>query len=85
MASILLVGALYLDTILTAPRFPQEDHKLAVEGVEKRRGGNVGNSAEVLDELVRRPGRIIDGRGPPGKDRWEVGICAALSTRESCS
>lgn len=50
---IILVGACYLDTILTVPHFPAEDTKLRATGLRVRRGGNCPNSAEVLQQLLR--------------------------------
>lgn len=49
---IALVGACYIDTILDTPFFPAEDSKLRATGVQRRRGGNVGNIAEVLGQFA---------------------------------
>ncbi|EME46639.1 hypothetical protein DOTSEDRAFT_70601 [Dothistroma septosporum NZE10] len=48
---LVMVGACYVDTILSVPCFPQEDHKLRASSLERRRGGNVANSLEVLQQL----------------------------------
>lgn len=51
-------GAIAIDTILTVPHFPPEDSKLRATKVTKRRGGNIGNTFEVLNQLraeVSRP------------------------------
>ncbi|KAF3770789.1 putative PfkB family kinase [Cryphonectria parasitica EP155] len=52
MKHLIMVGACYLDTILTVPHFPEEDAKLRATSLKKRRGGNCGNSLEVLQQLV---------------------------------
>lgn len=43
--NVLLVGQIYLDTILNVPHFPEEDHKLRATHMEQRRGGNTANTA----------------------------------------
>ncbi|KAM3517246.1 hypothetical protein NHJ13051_009152 [Beauveria bassiana] len=48
---IVMVGACYLDTILTVPHYPEEDTKLRASNLETRRGGNCANSLEVLQQL----------------------------------
>src|SRR4051794_40511259 len=50
---ILFVGALYQDTILTVDGFPLEDAKKSAESVTVRRGGNVGNTLEVLSQFPK--------------------------------
>ncbi|RMD41177.1 hypothetical protein DV735_g3946, partial [Chaetothyriales sp. CBS 134920] len=52
MASLVVVGACYLDTILTVPYYPHEDEKLRVKSLSKRRGGNGPNTLEVLTQLL---------------------------------
>lgn len=54
MCPIIFVGAIYLDTILTVPHYPDEDKKLRATNISIRRGGNCGNSLEVLEQLVKR-------------------------------
>lgn len=49
---IVCVGAVYIDTILTVPHFPQEDSKLRAKKITRRRGGNTANTLEVLAQLV---------------------------------
>lgn len=49
---IICVGAIYIDTILNVPHFPGEDKKLRASSKLRRRGGNCGNSLEVLEQLV---------------------------------
>ncbi|KAK3187067.1 hypothetical protein K4F52_004233 [Lecanicillium sp. MT-2017a] len=53
MKHLVLVGACYLDTILSVPHFPEEDAKLRATNLETRRGGNCPNSLDVLQQLVR--------------------------------
>ncbi|KAH9868178.1 hypothetical protein J1614_007250, partial [Plenodomus biglobosus] len=50
---IICVGAVYIDTILTVPHFPQEDSKLRAKKITRRRGGNTANTLEVLAQLVQ--------------------------------
>ncbi|KAH6626184.1 hypothetical protein B0J18DRAFT_408543 [Chaetomium sp. MPI-SDFR-AT-0129] len=52
MKHLILVGACYLDTILTIPHFPTEDSKLRATALQVRRGGNCPNSLEVLAQLL---------------------------------
>ncbi|PKS05256.1 hypothetical protein jhhlp_008627 [Lomentospora prolificans] len=59
MQHIFLVGACYVDTILSVPFFPQEDSKLRAQSLTVRRGGNCPNSLEVLRQLLRHaPGSV---------------------------
>ncbi|KAF9932638.1 hypothetical protein FBU30_007635 [Linnemannia zychae] len=51
--SVFLVGATYLDTIMHVNNFPSEDTKQRAERIEKRRGGNAANTAEVLGQDTR--------------------------------
>ncbi|KAF3000736.1 hypothetical protein E8E13_003854 [Curvularia kusanoi] len=52
MPHIICVGAVYMDTILTVPDFPREDTKTRATNMIRRRGGNVGNTLEVLSQLL---------------------------------
>ncbi|KAK3937660.1 Ketohexokinase [Diplogelasinospora grovesii] len=52
MKHLILVGACYLDTILTVPHFPEEDSKLRATAIQVRRGGNCPNTLEVLQQLL---------------------------------
>ena len=49
---IICVGAVYIDTVLTVPHFPQEDTKLRAKKLMRRRGGNTANTLEVLAQLL---------------------------------
>ncbi|KAK3325499.1 putative ketohexokinase [Apodospora peruviana] len=52
---LILIGACYLDTILTVPHFPEEDSKLRATSLQVRRGGNCPNTLEVLQQLLLSP------------------------------
>ncbi|KAJ9148342.1 Ketohexokinase [Pleurostoma richardsiae] len=52
MKRLIMVGACYLDTILSVPHFPEEDTKLRATKMHVRRGGNCPNSLEVLQQLL---------------------------------
>ncbi|KAL7949083.1 hypothetical protein V8C42DRAFT_313211 [Trichoderma barbatum] len=52
MKHLILIGACYLDTILSVPHYPKEDAKQRASSLEIRRGGNCPNSLEVLQQLV---------------------------------
>lgn len=52
MPHIICVGAIYMDTILEVPHFPEEDTKLRAKSMMRRRGGNTGNTLEVLSQLL---------------------------------
>ncbi|CEJ81118.1 hypothetical protein VHEMI01263 [[Torrubiella] hemipterigena] len=52
MKHLILVGACYLDTILTVPHYPEEDAKLRATNLSVRRGGNCPNSLQVLLDLI---------------------------------
>ncbi|KAK4616326.1 Ketohexokinase [Fulvia fulva] len=44
----------------SVPKYPAEDDKLRASSLEKRRGGNVANSLEVLQQLSSSSGRSVD-------------------------
>lgn len=50
--TLVAVGAVACDVILGVPHFPEEDAKLRATSFSKRRGGNVGNTLEVLRQLL---------------------------------
>ncbi|KAH8702385.1 putative ketohexokinase [Talaromyces proteolyticus] len=52
MAQLVMVGACYVDTILSVDHYPGEDEKLRASSLNRRRGGNCPNSLEVLQQLV---------------------------------
>ncbi|KAK0392398.1 hypothetical protein NLU13_1893 [Sarocladium strictum] len=49
---LILVGACYIDTLLSVPFFPSEDSKLRATSSTTRIGGNCPNSLQVLQQLV---------------------------------
>jgi ketohexokinase len=50
-SNILLVGQLYVDTILHVTNFPEEDSKIRANYAEQRTGGNTCNTAKVLTQF----------------------------------
>ncbi|KAF7732512.1 hypothetical protein EC973_003258 [Apophysomyces ossiformis] len=62
--NVLLVGQIYLDTILHMDRFPEEDSKRRAESMEQRRGGNSANAAEVLSQFPRVNVWLMSAVGP---------------------
>ena len=52
MSALVVVGACYLDHILSVPRYPEEDEKLRAKSLSIRRGGNGPNTLEVLQQMV---------------------------------
>ncbi|EXV00752.1 ribokinase/pfkB superfamily protein [Metarhizium robertsii] len=73
MKHLILVGACYLDTILSVPHFPQEDAKLRATNLTIRRGGNCPNSLEVLQQLVT------------DKDNTQLHLVSCLPRRDAPS
>lgn len=55
MKHLVMIGACYLDTILSIPYYPEEDAKLRATKITVRRGGNGGNSLEVLQQFLPTP------------------------------
>jgi hypothetical protein len=47
---IIGIGAIYQDTILTIPHFPEEDSKLRATSCDIRPGGNVPNTLSILSQ-----------------------------------
>ncbi|KAI1423687.1 putative PfkB family kinase [Xylaria sp. FL1777] len=66
------VGACYLDTILSVPRYPSEDEKLRALSISRRRGGNCPNTLEVLRDLLRDAGVLTT-----------LGLIAVLPNQQS--
>lgn len=90
---LVAVGAIACDVILGVPFFPPEDSKLRATSFTKRRGGNVGNTLEVLQQLVK-PTQRTDiqsdegGRGTAASAtaaNVELALVAALPARTSPS
>lgn len=61
--NVLLVGQIYLDTILNVPHFPEEDHKLRATRMEQRRGGNTANTAVRNDNKYEDDCLIVNAIG----------------------
>jgi ketohexokinase len=61
---IVCVGAIFIDTVLSVPKFPIEDEKLRATSHTRRRGGNCGNTLEVLTQLVSED-ESYDGEEKP--------------------
>ncbi|KAG8159943.1 hypothetical protein KVR01_010580 [Diaporthe batatas] len=58
MKHLVMIGACYLDTILSVPYYPEEDAKLRATRLTVRRGGNGGNSLEVLQQFLPTPADV---------------------------
>ena len=71
-ANVLLVGQIYLDTILDVDHFPEEDHKLRALNMEQRRGGNIGNTSEVLAQFFHVNVYVMSAIGPKESSRFVV-------------
>lgn len=69
---LIAVGAVACDVILGVPFYPGEDSKLRATSCNKRRGGNVGNTLEVLQRLLANQ----DQRGTTSK--VQLSLVAAL-------
>lgn len=73
MSRIILVGACYLDTVLTVPSYPAADSKLRASGLVRRRGGNSPNTLEVLQQLA-----LLDKNSS-----ISASLCAVFPRRDS--
>ncbi|KAJ3090584.1 hypothetical protein HK102_003290 [Quaeritorhiza haematococci] len=61
--TILIVGAVYKDVILSVQSYPIEDSKVRADSVEYRRGGNGGNTIAVISQyrkLQNRSGEDLE-------------------------
>ncbi|CAI2176206.1 9622_t:CDS:2 [Funneliformis geosporum] len=56
---VLAIGSAYEDTILYVDKFPPEDGKQRAQRVEKRRGGNAGNTLTVLSQFPLTQGYFM--------------------------
>ncbi|CAG8556280.1 1889_t:CDS:2 [Funneliformis caledonium] len=56
---VLSIGSAYEDTILYVDKFPPEDGKQRAQRVEKRRGGNAGNTLTVLSQFPLAQGYFM--------------------------
>ncbi|KAI9264045.1 Ribokinase-like protein [Phascolomyces articulosus] len=77
-ADVLLIGQIYLDTILDVDHFPDEDHKLRALCMEQRRGGNIGNTSEILAQFPSIRPYIMSAIGPKELSRQ---LIAQLETK----
>lgn len=75
-AQILVVGALHLDVIVTAPRFPRTDETVIGHAVDYRLGGKGGNQAVA----AARMGCQTAMAGRIGRDRFGSSIRQALGS-----
>ena len=84
---IIAIGAIARDVILTVPHFPVEDSKLRATSCTSRRGGNVGNTLEVLQRILSVDthlaisGSSSDGRALPHDG--DLLLIAALPSKTS--
>lgn len=76
--SILGVGGIYEDVILTVPHFPHEDSKLRATSRETRLGGNIPNTLGVLSQ-------ILIGQNEEIGNNWRLFFMGALGDDESSS
>jgi len=74
-AYILGIGALYTDTILTVPSYPEEDSKLRATSAHSCIGGNIINTFEVLSDAPTPPA---------SSDVLELGLISAVGSERSC-
>ncbi|ETN43567.1 uncharacterized protein HMPREF1541_02726 [Cyphellophora europaea CBS 101466] len=87
MKHLVVVGACYLDTILTVPHYPGEDEKLRATSISHRRGGNGPNTLEVLAQLLHH--KIPDNtRHPttipqPASPRPSLHLISTLPSKQS--
>ena len=49
--SVLIVGLVCIDNVLTVPEYPEEDSDQQCLSQERSRGGNASNNCTVLSEL----------------------------------
>ncbi|KAK5240808.1 hypothetical protein LTR20_002098 [Exophiala xenobiotica] len=69
------VGACYMDTVLGVSYYPSEDEKLRATDISHRRGGNVPNTLEVLQQLVHQD--KDRGHAPP------LSLCSVMPSASS--
>lgn len=74
--SILGIGGIYEDVILTVPHFPHEDSKLRATSRETRLGGNVPNTLGVLSQILIKEKEEI-------ANNWRLLFIGALGDDES--
>ncbi|KAL5381793.1 hypothetical protein DPSP01_006976 [Paraphaeosphaeria sporulosa] len=74
---IVCIGAVYIDTILSVPKFPNEDEKLRATSHTRRRGGNCTNTLEVLSQLVEQSEQTFE------EARAHLYLLSVLPARQS--
>ncbi|KAF2131826.1 Ribokinase-like protein [Dothidotthia symphoricarpi CBS 119687] len=77
---IICIGAIYVDTILNVPHFPIEDQKLRAKKLTRRRGGNTGNTLEVLAQLLEHDPGLETDQDPQA---IQLHLLAVLPDRQS--
>lgn len=81
---LIMIGACYVDTILTVPHFPAEDSKLRAQALKKRRGGNIANALEVLQQFDLPTELILlcvlPARSTPGSNLVRASLGARVNT-----
>lgn len=82
---LVCVGACAIDTILTMPRYPEEDSKLRALSFRRRRGGNTPNTLEVLQQLIDSDDRkkLGQDRSNSETDAPELYLIATLPAKTS--
>lgn len=71
--SILGIGGIYEDVMLTVPHFPHEDSKLRATSRKTRLGGNIPNTLGVLSQILIKE----------KEDNWRLFFMGALGDDES--
>lgn len=74
--SILGIGGIYEDVILTVPRFPHEDSKLRATSRTTRLGGNIPNTLGMLSQ-------ILTEETEKGTNNWRLFFMGALGDNGS--
>lgn len=72
--NVLLVGQVYVDTILTVDHFPEEDTKLRTTDTQERKGGNCLNTAEVLCQFPNINPFVMSALGPQNTSKYNNAI-----------
>jgi ketohexokinase len=69
--NVLLVGQIYMDTIMTVEYYPQEDSKIQSGHTHQRRGGNCLNTAEVLSQFSKVNVSVMSAIGSKESSRLD--------------
>ncbi|KAI8344701.1 Ribokinase-like protein [Chlamydoabsidia padenii] len=84
MINVLLVGQIYLDTILYMDAYPKEDTKLRARDMEQRRGGNICNTAEVLSQFPRLNPHVMSCLGTKEASSQLVSSLEEMGVKTNC-